>query len=187
MNVTVLYEDQLGSGGIPRDYGLHQLIVALVADRLSRPYWEVADRIKAIPLNGSSKVLSSLKNDGLPGCVFALLDEDQIRNEGRVALPHSATISDVLTKLQAVTEAGRPQFVLLRQNSESVIRAAGGCMPAVSPYVAGALKKRLNDRDIVLRKLARSPDPTVRVCVVAKVPSLAILQERIACLLNSAN
>lgn len=75
--------------------------------------------------------------------------------------------------------------VLLVRNAESVVRAAGDCGTGLAPeLLARALAKKLNERDIVLKRVADGPRP-VRDCVAKRVPSLAELRDRIRCALGA--
>lgn len=186
--VVVLYEDQRNSTGA-KPFGLHELLVALVADKLEQEFFPLRKRIQGIPRKGNVQVMNDLSdadNIGRGSWVLAFPDEDRIREHAEVGLPESATHLEVVTRILAVTGTStRRSVTLLVRNMESVIHAAAKCDAALSPATVGrALKKKPNERDIVLNHVAHA-ERSVRECIADGVPSLLELRDRVICALDN--
>ncbi|WP_224371946.1 hypothetical protein [Hyalangium versicolor] len=168
--VTLLYEDQ---GGIRKEFGLHNLVIAMVNDLLGNDFSRLKrEALKdGRPLKGNAKLLQEIKDprqlDRLMGHgrpVIAVFDAD------KPPLP-----SDELKKLG--TE--RLHICLLESNMETVIQASADCEPTLAQdLITSALRhKDLNSRDRILNRLAFAPHSQARDCVRGKVPSLSSLCE----------
>jgi hypothetical protein len=184
--VVVLYEDQQNSSGA-KPFGLHELVVSLVADALEEDRHTLKNRIDGRPLKSNNKVLVQLEaadDVGGGAWVIGLFDEDRVRDMPQVALPASASEDQAVNRLFAVTGAStRRSVTLLVRNMETVISAAAACDPSLdADWVERALRKKLNERDLVLNRVAHGPEP-VRTCIAERVPSLLELRDRIICAL----
>ncbi len=190
VKVRVLYEDSR-RGADPM--GLHELVMACVGDETKRPVWDLNKEVEAIPRNSNSHVLKELGSvDG--AWVVALLDADRIRSQPTVEqqlklaniVPSVATPGDVVRAVRALPSAGdRTAVVLLVENCETVIDAVAECVPGLDPQtLARARRKKLAERDIVLRKAAYAAERASRDCVLHAVPSLALLRDKIRCALG---
>jgi hypothetical protein len=60
MKIAILYEDQRGP---VRDYPLHTLVCACIADRSDRPITEIQSLLRAIPKKGNSKLLEACREE----------------------------------------------------------------------------------------------------------------------------
>jgi hypothetical protein len=186
VKITVVYEDQLAAGATPKEFGVHKLVVAAVADVLGLRYFEVDRRIEPIPKKGSSNVIIALRDDGLNNlpALLVLLDADKIRSEGLLKLSANSSMDEVLDRLAEVTVTQRSAFILLDRNVESILQAAADCEATIDGNaLQRALNKKLNERDRILNKVAFAAR-AVRDCIFGKVPSLEVLRHRIVEMLH---
>lgn len=183
--VTVLYEDQDNSTGA-KPFGLHELVKALVADELGQSIHDVKVRIIGLPLKGNARVLQGLRDTetiGRGSWVLAVLDEDRIRSQPEVNINLHEAEPQVVARVLDVSGTAKLRGVtLLVRNMETVVQAAAACYPALDQgIVQRALRKKLNERDMVLNSVAHGAPPAVRQCLMTKVPSLQDLRDRIIC------
>jgi hypothetical protein len=171
--VVILYEDQ---GGPRKEFGLHNLVIALVNDQLDNDFWTL--RKGALkdgrPSKGNTKLLQWLKDEkeltrmmggGRP--VIAVFDADKPPfTEQKLAEYRSAN-----TLLH---------IALLESNLETIIQAVADCEPALpAGLVTSAIRQKdHNARDGILNRIAMDEHRRdVRDCVRGKVPSLRNLCE----------
>jgi hypothetical protein len=180
---AVLYED---SRGATRNFGLHGLVLACVADRIQVDRWALRTCVPCIPKNGDSNLLEACREHvgtlyPYP-LVLAVFDDDKIRD--LLKLPadacKSACKSVVVGRIKDTCFAPSALSVtLLGRNTEDVLRAVAGCRPVEAATLTAAVdRKDVNARDAILNGAA-SADPAVRICIQKAVPSL----ERIVTLL----
>ncbi|HZI15030.1 MAG TPA: hypothetical protein VE153_31960 [Myxococcus sp.] len=174
--VCVLYEDQRGPG---QGFGLHELAKACVSDAF--PATEHPHIKEALgdcrPQKGDGNLLKACRedldgiaNDGRP--VVAVFDNDKIRR----LLQLSAKAPDARVE-QEIRKGGpksdRLFIILLKQNMESVLKAAHECDPSIDPErikLATQKKDRL-ERDAILNRLTGEQYRAVRDCILGKLPS----------------
>lgn len=128
---TVLYEDRAAPGN-PKEFGPHNLVLALVADALSRDFYSRAFResVTGLPMKSNGKVwkacrenLSLLTRTGRS--VVAVIDADRVAE--MLGPPRPACRRAVLERLRApCPDSQLLHFVLLEQNLETVLRAITG-------------------------------------------------------------
>lgn len=187
--VRVVYEDSR-TGDDP--FALHELVLQLVADVSEHQLWDLRRLVSANPRGPNSQVLKSLATiDG--AFVIGVLDNDKIRSQPSVRSeleradvpPVTATCGDVARAAWAFAgEPAQSVVVLLRENAETVVEAVASCFPQLDPLILDrARRKKTDARDIVFQKAAFS-GPGTRRCILGKVPSLALLRDRILCELN---
>lgn len=146
--VIILYEDQRGP---TKEFGLHNLVTACVADHLGRTFQEHAFRqlLDGRPMKGIDKVPRSCRSE-VPRIaprgqtVFVLVDDDEVRRhlhgEGIAA---NAPAADVVQAIKARSSApDQLEVVLLERNMETVLEAAGECDKSLNQaMLADALGK----------------------------------------------
>ncbi|HYO67524.1 MAG TPA: hypothetical protein VEU33_15720 [Archangium sp.] len=179
--VVILYEDQ---GGPRKEFGLHNLVVAMVNDLLANDFWRL--RSEALkdgrPSKGNTKLLQKLKQRK---------ELERMMGGGRHVI--------------AVFDADRPPFteqefkeyreanellhvVLLDRNMETVILAVAECEPSLaSELVRSATQQKDHSaRDSILNRIAyETHRHAIRDCVKSKVPSLSQLCELVAALVRT--
>lgn len=175
---VILYEDRRGP---ETEFGLHNLVSACVADDAGGSLFAMRRKLDGRPMKGVQSLLRSCRTNirrlsakGQP--VFALIDADKIREQ----LMHEGVAPDaddaaVTRAIKARCEEPEKLHVfLLRENTETVIDAAGRCDQGLrsEPILQKALLKDLNARDAVLNRVAWDPDRAVRDCVRQHVPAL---------------
>ncbi|WP_434043669.1 MULTISPECIES: hypothetical protein [Sorangium] len=180
--VTVLYEDQRGSR---QGFGLHALVKACVFDIINGDRaWLERDALgDHRPLKGAGNLLRTCREDidliAADGRrVFAVFDDDKIRVLLR--LPSRASDARVEQEIRkGCRTPDRLVVALLKQNTESVLAAAGECDVSISSErIERALRnKDLLERDAIFFDLARERSRPARDCVLRKVPSLKKLVE----------
>jgi hypothetical protein len=174
-----------------KEFALHEVAVALVADSRSEAHDHVKRALKHHALSGNGNVLKWMKQSSEKaggGWAIGVLDGDQlprlIRDQSGGRRPVSSELESELHGL--MPSVGQRSFVIIVKNTETVIEEAIKALPAIDPVVAAraASKAGTNERDIVLNKLARCPDPSVRARVCERVAGLALLRDRILCALS---
>jgi len=178
--VSVLYEDQRGEN---RRFGLHELLVKLVADVLGRQSWDVSKEIDCVPKKGDSKLLSAARLDLVDiaaDChpVVAVFDSDRIR--GRLGLDAGATEEEVRRKLnEGCVEPEKLSVILVVRNMESILQIIGqvwrGCPKG--DLRRATTKKDRSARDILLRKFAWNGTAVEHESLLDEVPALRELRD----------
>jgi hypothetical protein len=174
--VCVLYEDSRG----PRQgFGLHELVKACVFDAVNgeRPRFEEALK-DCRPLKGAPALLKTCRQDvdliASDGrAVVAVFDNDRIRE--LLGLPPNATEARVEKEIRkGSTGSDRLSIVLLKQNVESVLKAAKECDPELDDdqLERAVRRKDLLARDAILRGMSRQQASALRDCVLGKNTSL---------------
>ena len=165
---TVLYEDTM----LPNpegNYPLHDLVMRMVEDDINGQTWKLRKLdIEPIPCRGVSKVLAKLKNTSRiagRGVMLLLVDRDKIHRE--LKLEKSVSDHVIEAAIRERSNAPTKVFVyLLEQNLEGLLRTLQACNPALLPSeVQSALRKNLNDRDIVLKASAKATNTELRRCI----------------------
>ena len=187
--VHVAYEDS----AVGKEFPLHEVVVALVADWRKAPHDLVKRELKHHACGGNAEALTWMKLSGEKtrgGWAIALLDSDQVprlvrdQSGGQLPAPHEceARLHGLMPK------TGRHSFVLLVRNTETLVEEAIKVLPGLDPALAtAALAKGPNERDIVLRKLARLPEGAdARAKVCERVEGLTLLRDRILCALSGS-
>ena len=184
--VTVLYED---SRAPAQSFALHELVVAIVADRTARPEserWRLVRVIVSLPCNGNAKLRREAERLVKIGLrpeqhVIAVYDDDRVR--GLVGVASDACKRDVLAQLPSSTSVASVLFV---RNMETVLEKIreGTDLDVPDDTYRKALAKDRGARDEVFRK-ARAHRPT-RERLYAELPSLRRLVDRIAEVVLSA-
>lgn len=161
--IPIFYEDDWGS---VKEFGLHELLVACVADQLGQDWWSLRGRFDAIPKKGDSKLLAACENDvpDMPDrTIIAVFDADKLHKllfgSGR---PSNDEIHAALRR-RCTDE--RLHVFLLDRNTETVVDAVADCLKVERP------RKNPLLRDQLLLRAARSPTTEVRDCVRRAVPS----------------
>lgn len=168
MKVYVLYEDQLASGGTPKNYGPHTLLLKCLFDRAeiqSRfPEFHLLEKqVQARPCKGNSNVLKHLQkdydafNDNRVVPVICL-DLDRANR----LLKLSKTSCKMQTKQAFWRSIGKPEigaFVLLDQNLEDLlhIAQANGANFSKEQLRSAIDDKNLQDRDVLLLRASKIP------------------------------
>lgn len=174
-SIPVLWEDSRGGPG--ERFGPHDLVLAMAADDVGLPRWELAARFGARPMKGVDRILPLLLPAGLEAlsrkgqAVLAVLDGDRIRQHLRLAPDcEEACVLEALA-----VRSGRDRRLrvfLLNRNVESLVRAAIDCgVEASAQEERRALDHRPLERDILLARAAGAMRP-VRDCIRNRVPSL---------------
>jgi hypothetical protein len=179
---TVLYEDKADQGA--NVFPLHDLVVAMVADRTGMDAREVGLKVEGIPRAGASNVLRDLRQPRRRrggGKRFILVDRDQIhRLVDRNRREDDDAMRAAICELPPEAEEVGVHF--LYQNMEDLLRAIEACEPARK---APERKKR-GPRDLVLAKVAWSPSTAVRDCLMKAQRGLAELVDALADLCRAA-
>lgn len=175
---VILYEDRRGP---EKEFGLHNLVVACVVDDAGGDRFAMRRKLDGRPMKGVQPLLRSCRRDirrlsarGQP--VFALIDEDAIREQLRhEGVEPDADDAAITRAIKAKCEQpDRLHVFLLRENTETVIDAAGRCDQGLrsEAILQKALLKDLNARDAVLNRVAYAPDRAVRDCIRQHVPAI---------------
>ena len=180
--VVVLYEDRRGK---TPEFGLHKLLVRLVADRAGREPWrKLNERITGHPCSGNANLLKKARavNAIAPSgeTVVAVFDDDKVRN--LLKLPKDACKRDVLTEmLVGCSDPTRLRTVLLERNVESLLeelRPRAGRLCISHGHFDNAIRRKIiNDRDMILTAASREDQRPIRQELLLAVPSLVRLRE----------
>lgn len=163
----IFYEDSWGQA---KEFGLHELVVACVADNLDRDWWELKSRFEAIPKRGVNNLLSACSDDvpDMPDpLIFAIFDSDKLHRalwrSGRPTEP------ELVAELRRRCPDGRLHMFLI-PNTEAVVEAVANCLgetpPAKDPLARDLLLTRGARRSHQRRDCARAAVPSFDACVV---------------------
>jgi len=188
--VTLLYEDQRGD---TQGFGLHAFVKACVFDILNGERHSIEGALSdGRPLKGAGNLLRACRDeidliaaDGR--LVVAVFDDDKIR--GQLKLPRRASEERVLKEiLKGCRAPDQLAVILLKDNMESVIDAAGVCAPTIDKkrIERASKNKDLLERDAILTELSRERERPARVCILEKMPSLAALIDLLCKTLRAA-
>ncbi len=184
---TVLYEDTMrpGAGG---SYPLHDLVMRMVEDDVNGQTWELQRAVAKNPRKGIGNILNDVRRTELlagGGTLFLLVDMDRIAEH--LKLPKGSTegaLVDVLKRRSDAPDRLCPFF--LHPNLEGLLRAVQTCDPTLLPDEMGAaLRKALNDRDIVFNELRKAARLAVRRCVRTAQPGICGLARALAALIQA--
>jgi hypothetical protein len=186
VGLVVLYED---SRGQTKDFGPHELLLALVADDTRADFWHLRGRVDGRPLRGIGNVVKAIKDlDRLSpsgGKVLLIVDGDHIRET--LSLPREADGAEIERALaRRSSHPARVVVRVLHQNIESLLAAARDCDPSLGAQeVEAALRRKdVNARDAILVRIARSEHlRAVRDCIRREMPSFASAADALAALL----
>lgn len=194
--LTVLYEDRRQPGPHGRAYGLHVLMMALVADRIGGD--EIHARsfadVQPVPKHGVDNVLGALHEDydvlAGAGVVVGIVDGDKlaghVRRKWAATLPAGADANAARDAfLAAHPDPTRVRLLILDANLESVLVGIRDCDRDLPPDVAKiAIEKRgMQERERVLNRAAAAK--SVRDCLQGKVPSVNAIADELFGLLSS--
>lgn len=188
---VILYEDRRGP---QREFGLHNLVLACVADELGGDVYalDLAGKLDGRPMKGASNLLKSCRQDvrrlGPRGQrVFALVDDDEIRTQLKhEGVARSADDMAVIGVIKAPGKCVAPEqleVILLKENTETVIEAVRDCGADVA--VERALQKDINARDRVFNHVAWRSTRSIRDCIRQKVHALERLVTALAALVRA--
>lgn len=188
----ILYEDRRARAG--SKYPFHDLVLRLVHDRVHERFqlWDLDRMLVANPRKGIGNILSAARTDierlrSGGAEVIAFVDADQLHNElRRTSLTGSVCATLLKEALRRERPLPQPEWVLLRDNLESVIEALRLCgLREVSneAFDRATRKKDVEARDIVFTAAAKEVNARARVELLGRVPDLRYLATRIvACL-----
>jgi hypothetical protein len=180
--VVVFYEDRQSEAS--SEFGLHQLLISLLADSGGGGRPEYLRGVTGRPCKGRDHLLKMMANQaraesrGRGRWVVGLLDRDKIADALSVPVPQDAADGWIAEQLMAgAGSMPRQHIVLLHDNTESVLAAVGTCDPSVDPdQLRQAVdEKNLLMREVLLRRAAWSRQ--LRECVTRAVPSLLRLRD----------
>lgn len=181
--VVVLYEDRHGK---TPEFGLHELVLRLVAEEAGCEPWNLKKHITDHPCSGNANLLKKARavDAVAPNgeTVVAVIDDDKVRN--LLGLPKNACKRDVLAKiLEGCSDPTRLRTVLLECNVESVLEAlrpsAIGLDLSDGQFDGAVHRKLLNERDIILIAASRKDHRPIRDALLGAVPSLNRLRQEI--------
>jgi len=179
---TVLYEDKMLAGPAG-SYPLHDLVMRLVEDEVNGQTWRLHALVDKNPRRGVDNVIKDVERTALiagAGQLFVLVDRDVIAEH--LNLPARAPDDDVVAALKERSDASdkvHPFFLL--PNIEGLLRSIRACEPTLVPSnMEAALRKKLNDRDLVFNEAKKEARRTLRDCVRKAQPGLDALAKAIA-------
>jgi hypothetical protein len=170
--IAILYEDERGS---VKDYPLHTLVCACIADRSNRPIADVQGSLRAVPKKGDSKLLEACRQEVermRETTIFALFDADGLarllRKPGDTPLPelHGALASSF--------PEGRPRIYVLERKTETVVEATADCLERPRPQTKNKI-----ERDKLLA-IGAWGSREARACIRERVPSFAAFVDAVA-------
>lgn len=168
----IFYEDDWGP---VKEFGLHELLVSMIADVKGSDWWTQKPRYEALPKKGDSRLLAACKEDvpDMPDAqIFALFDADKLHRLLRERGRHEPEA--LLTKLREQCPDVRLHLYLVIENTETVVDAVADCLGVDRP------RKNKLERDRLLLRAARAPARELRDCVRDAVPSFAACADDIA-------
>ncbi|MFO0603810.1 MAG: hypothetical protein U0324_11585 [Polyangiales bacterium] len=186
--MTLLYED---SAGERAEFGLHDLVVCCVADRLGCEPWALKDRLRGYPKNGNSKVWTACRQE-LPRLtrtghvVVAVFDNDRVRSMAKLALDAcKVRVTEAIKR--GCDPASLLRVVLIEQNTESVLvglRSLGAVQGREEAFALAIERKDVASRDILFKLAARRLTAEQRASLLAAVPSLGYLVGKVVAMLR---
>jgi hypothetical protein len=192
MKVRVLYEDQLASNCEIKDYAPHKLVLACLFDRADikarfTEHYMLAENVQPIACKGDANVRKQLEknsdafNDSRIAAVVCL-DSDKVNRQ--LKLPAKSCKIDLRSAFWRLTKAAPDcaAFVLLQQNLEDVlhISQANGANFPEPQFHSAIADKNLQDRDVLLRQVARNPEIRRALTLGDAMPSFRYLVEKTA-------
>ena len=184
---TVLYEDTMlpSAGG---NYPLHDLVMRFVEDHINGWTWKLQKAVFRNPRKGIGNVLNDVERTSLlagAGELYLLVDRDVVAKH--LKLSAAAKDQDVIAALRAKSDApNKLHPFFLYPNLEGLLRAVQACDLTLLPdTVASALRKKLNDRDIVLNEVKKARMTALRTCVAEAQPGIDGLAKALAALIQA--
>ena len=187
--VSVLYEDSRSTVG---QFGLHDLVTRLVADRLNEEVHSLKQQLSCNPQKGDSKLLETLRQKAdlvAADChpIIGVFDGDKICR--LLKLDQGGPSSEqIVEKIRDGAEY--PQKIhpfILKENIESIIKALHACLPtlATKDLWSKALSKDRTARDMVFKKAAFATTPDDRHMLEEASVDLKNLARKLAELFQS--
>jgi hypothetical protein len=183
---TVLYEDSMRPGA-NGSYPLHDLVMRMVEDEINGETWQLRRSIEKNPRNGVNKVLADIRRTTLiagSGALFVLVDRDRVAEH--LGLERRAAEDMIVAAIRGLSDAPERLFpFFLDPNVEGLLRGIRECDPELLPgSMAEALRKDLNERDLVFNAVKKAVRGAVRDCVRQRQPGLDGLVRALAGLLS---
>lgn len=186
-DVLVLYEDSAAQGNVP-EFGLHNLVVSCVADRLGQSPWSLHSRIDGRPLRSNTKLLAAL-GEGFDrlldsaSLVVAVLDYDEAPRLLRADETCMSALRGALCLrtpgAEELLATGRLEISFLVENLETILRSLRE-LGFTHAGLEAALAKKPLARDRVLNALAYAGSASaIRAALVTKVPSFGRLVAKV--------
>lgn len=179
MTIAILYEDERGS---VRDYPLHTLVCACVADRSNRSITEVQTLLRAVPKKGDSKLLEACRQEVermREATIFALFDADGLHR--LLGKPGNTPLPELRAALESQLPEGRPRIHLLERRTETVVEAAADCLERSRPQTKNKI-----ERDKLLA-IGAWGSREARTCIRERVPSFAAFVDAVGDALVAAS
>lgn len=186
---VILYEDRRGP---EKEFGLHNLVLACVADDAGEDHFTLRRKLDGRPMKGVQNLLRSCRRDirrlspkGQP--VFALIDDDAIRQQLKhEGVAESVEDAAVVRAIKEKCDAPERLFVfLLKENTETVLEAAKLCDEGLpKALIEQGLQKDINARDAILNRVAWRPDRSVRDCIRQRVQAIREMAEALTALVR---
>lgn len=161
---TVLYEDKM-SPSANGDYPLHDLVMRMVEDDINGNTWRLRALVDKNPRKGIDNVIKDVARTQLiagAGQLYLLVDSDRVAEH--LGLRPSAPDDDVVEKLRERSDAPHKLHTyFLRPNLEGLLHDIRRCDPSILPAnMEAALRKKMNDRDLVLNEIRKASRTDVR-------------------------
>jgi hypothetical protein len=192
--ITILYEDHPGPKTNPKDFGLHRFIAACIFDRIDQDYWELDNALTCNPRKGNSRLLDSIESDfeilSFDGRnVVAVFDHDRITDLLKIG--KGTPDDDIIGIIKKRCPVPDKLYVfLIDQNLETVIRSIEQCDNGNlidKRWFDKAVRKRMNERDLVFRKASQGGSRAIRDCVLEKMDVLKRMVREVIKLLQEQN
>lgn len=171
--IIVAYEDT----GPARTFGPHLLAMACVADRVRCAAYEVAGLFEPIPKNGNVALLELCRRAAavrgvMP--IFALFDQDRLRTLmlQQKLIVEGNDVARMLAKVSAFDY--RLRVHALDRNVETLVACTAKLLGEALP------KKSINERDLLLGKIAKPSHRALRAQLCNEVSSFAGFVEELA-------
>jgi len=179
---TVHYEDKMQEGpqGV---YPLHDLVMRMVEDDKNGKTWLLHKLVDRNPRKGIDQIIKDVQITDFhagAGKLLLLVDRDRVAEHLKLSGP--TTDAQVVAALKALSDASHKlEVFFLKPNLEGLLRAIKGCEPSLLPEsMPAALKKNLNERDLVFKEVKNERWRNLRNCVRHKQPGLDALAKHIA-------
>ncbi|WP_437616211.1 hypothetical protein WMF20_20830 [Sorangium sp. So ce834] len=189
---VILYEDQRGP---EKEFGLHNLLVACVADDAGEDRFALRRKLDGRPMKGVQNLLRSCRRDirrlsSKGQQVFALVDDDAIRHQLKhEGITESADDAAVVRAIKDKCDAPeRLHVFLLKENTETVIEAAEHCDKDLArSLVTQALQKDVNARDAIFNRISWQSDRAVRDCIRQRVEAILEIVKALVTLVRAGD
>ncbi|WP_437682866.1 hypothetical protein [Sorangium sp. So ce131] len=189
---VMLYEDQRGP---EKEFGLHNLVVACVADDAGEDFFALRRKLDGRPMKGVQNLLRSCRRDirrlsSKGQQVFAIIDNDairhQLKHEGVAEDAEDAAVVRVIKEKCDAPE--RLHVFLLKENTETVVEAAEHCDKGLPrSLVTQALQKDVNARDAIFNRIAWQSERAARDCIRQRVEAILELVKALTALVRGGD